>query len=275
MIVHRGKAVKPFYKLYHLFVALILLAISASLFAMPPSFGQKELLCNSLLMTANSGGLNYYLKQPDMIYGDRFFFKTHVKDSVFEIIRSGSGWHSAYLRKVKGSDASSPNEYSDELSDEVLEDKESIAIYRIEGSDVVVTNMHSTEINAEAFLLQSGELNKLCNIKVIVADFDRKENSSKCRKLQGRLMGAREFRAKGIEKKSINGGATCQSSVLYANGEPLLPGENCGVRESLIESGVPYIYRVFKDGHIDIVLYKDKTLVCRLIPNIRFVRGLN
>jgi hypothetical protein len=168
---------------------------------MSPSIYQKESLCDAIVMAANSGALNYYLKQPDVIYAGRVFFKTHVKDSVFEISRSGSGWHFAYIRSIKVSSAPGTEKYSDGLSDEVLEDKESIAIYNIEGNDVVVTNMISAEMNKEVFLLHSGELNKLCNINAIAADFDRKENSLKCRNLQDRLRGAREFRVKGVEKE--------------------------------------------------------------------------
>ena len=266
---------KLFYKFYNVFVGLHLLAISANVFAMSPSIYQKESLCDAIVMAANSGALNYYLKQPDVIYAGRVFFKTHVKDSVFEISRSGSGWHFAYIRSIKVSSAPGTEKYSDGLSDEVLEDKESIAIYNIEGNDVVVTNMISAEMNKEVFLLHSGELNKLCNINAIAADFDRKENSLKCRNLQDRLRGAREFRVKGVERKSINDGATCQSNILYVNGEPLLPGENCGVSESLVVSGKPYVYRVFKDGRIEIISYKNKSLACRLIPNIRYIRSSN
>ena len=80
---------KLFYKFYNVFVVLHLLAISANVFAMSPSIYQKESLCDAIVMAANSGALNYYLKQPDVIYAGRVFFKTHVKDSVFEISRSG------------------------------------------------------------------------------------------------------------------------------------------------------------------------------------------
>lgn len=264
---------KLFYKFYNLFFGLHLLAVSASVIAMSPSIEQKKLLCDSIVAAANGGDLDDFLKQPDAIYAGRLFFNTHVKDSVFEISRSGSGWHSAYIRSINKSSAPGPEKYSDELSNEVLEDKESIAIYHIEANDVVVTNMNSTEMNAELYLLHSGELSRLCSIELMVANYDRKENSLKCRALQDRLRGAREFRVKGVERKSIDDGATCQSNVLYVNGEPLFPGAKCGVSESVKSSGAPYIYRIYKDGRIDIFLYRNKSLVCRLIPSIRYVKG--